>query len=132
MSIAVESAQVAQPYSLSFIQTMVAKIAPSIDTWLPEAVHISLQDLESVVSQIAHAPPPSRQYNRGGRHRQGGFQMSRSNFGSGNAKASGRPEWSNENWDNFMSPGSLSRYLLWNKKTLSASIADYKKNFNLG
>ena len=103
MSVAVEAAQAPQPYSLSFIQAMVAKIAPSIDTWLPKAVHASLQDLESVVSQIAHAPPPSRQYNRGGRDRQGGFQMSRSNFGSGNAKSSGRPEWSNENWDNFRS-----------------------------
>ncbi len=124
MSIAVESAQVAQPYSLSFIQTMVAKIAPSIDTWLPEAVHISLQDLESVVSQIAHAPPPSRQYNRGGRHRQGGFQMSRSNFGSGNAKASGRPEWSNENWDNFRSFKAT--------KVLSAetSVSQFRSVFN--
>jgi hypothetical protein len=30
-----------------------------------------------------------------------------------------------------MTPGSLSRWTLWNKKTLSASIADYKKRFNL-
>lgn len=103
MSVAVQATQVPQRYSLSFVQTMVAKIAPSIDEWLPKAVHASLKDLESVVSQIAHAPPPSRQYNRGARDRQGGFQISRSNFGSGTAKSSGRPEWSNENWDNFRS-----------------------------
>lgn len=37
----------------------------------------------------------------------------------------------NENWNDYMSAGSLSRYILWNKKTLSASIADYKSKFNL-
>ena len=37
----------------------------------------------------------------------------------------------NENWQNPMSAGSLSRYILWNKPTLRASIADYKKRFNL-
>ena len=36
-----------------------------------------------------------------------------------------------ENWNDFKSEGSLSRYILWNKKTLDASIADYKKKFNL-
>ena len=36
-----------------------------------------------------------------------------------------------ENWNDFKSAGSLSRYILWNKKTLNASIADYKKKFNL-
>jgi hypothetical protein len=37
----------------------------------------------------------------------------------------------NENWNDFTSPGSLSRYVLWNKKTLSASIADFKRRFDL-
>lgn len=37
----------------------------------------------------------------------------------------------NENWKNPKSAGSLSRYVLWNKKTLKASIADYKKRFKL-
>ena len=37
----------------------------------------------------------------------------------------------NENWNDYMSAGSLSRYILWNKKTISASIADYKKIFKL-
>jgi hypothetical protein len=37
----------------------------------------------------------------------------------------------NENWNDYMTPGSLSRWILWNKKTLSASIADYKIKFNL-
>ena len=35
-----------------------------------------------------------------------------------------------ENWENPMSAGSLSRYILWNKPTLRASISDYKKRFN--
>ena len=33
------------------------------------------------------------------------------------------------NFGDFMSASSLSRYILWNKPTLSASIADYKKKF---
>lgn len=37
----------------------------------------------------------------------------------------------NENWQDYKSAGSLSRYILWNLPTLSASIADYKKRFNL-
>ena len=36
-----------------------------------------------------------------------------------------------ENWNSFMTAGSLSRYLLWNLPTLKASIADYKKRFKL-
>jgi hypothetical protein len=37
----------------------------------------------------------------------------------------------NENWNNPTTAGSLSRFILWNKKTLKASINDYKKRFNL-
>ena len=37
----------------------------------------------------------------------------------------------NENWNDPTSAGALSRYILWNKTTLSASIADFKKRFNL-
>lgn len=37
----------------------------------------------------------------------------------------------NENWDDFMSAGSLARYILWNKKSLEESIKNYKKKFNL-
>ena len=36
-----------------------------------------------------------------------------------------------EDWNDYMSAGALSRWILWNKKTLSASIKDYKKRFNL-
>lgn len=36
-----------------------------------------------------------------------------------------------ENWSNPYTPGSLSRYVLWNKKTIKASITDYKKRFKL-
>ena len=36
-----------------------------------------------------------------------------------------------ENWNAPMTAGALSRWILWNKKTISASIADYKKRFNL-
>jgi len=35
----------------------------------------------------------------------------------------------NENWEDPYSAGSLSRWILWNKTTLSASIADYKMRF---
>jgi hypothetical protein len=36
-----------------------------------------------------------------------------------------------ENFNNPMTAGSLSRFLLWNKTTLAASIADFKKRFKL-
>ena len=36
----------------------------------------------------------------------------------------------NEEWDKPTTPGALSRWILWNKKTLKASIADFKKRFN--
>jgi len=36
-----------------------------------------------------------------------------------------------ENWNDKFSAGALSKFILWNKPTLSASIADYKKHFNL-
>lgn len=35
----------------------------------------------------------------------------------------------NENWRDAYSAGALSRYVLWNKPTLSASIKDYKRRF---
>jgi hypothetical protein len=37
----------------------------------------------------------------------------------------------NENWSDPKSAGALSRFVLWNKPTLSASIQDYKSRFNL-
>mgnify|MGYP003332344879 CR=1 FL=1 len=37
----------------------------------------------------------------------------------------------NEDFNNPTSSGSLSRFILWNKATLSASIADFKRRFNL-
>ncbi len=37
----------------------------------------------------------------------------------------------NEDWNDYMSAGSLSRYILWNQPTLSASISSYKRRFNL-
>ena len=36
-----------------------------------------------------------------------------------------------ENWNNPQSAGALSRWILWNKPTLSASIKDFKKRFKL-
>jgi len=36
-----------------------------------------------------------------------------------------------ENWRDPMTAGALSRFILWNKPTIRASIADYKKRFNL-
>lgn len=38
---------------------------------------------------------------------------------------------SRENWKDPTTPGALSKYVLWNKPSLKASIADYKKRFNL-
>ncbi len=37
----------------------------------------------------------------------------------------------NENWDDPFSAGALSRWILWNKKSLTDSISDYRKRFNL-
>ncbi len=37
----------------------------------------------------------------------------------------------NENWDKPDTPGALSRYILWNKKTLRGSIRDFKKRFGV-
>jgi hypothetical protein len=37
----------------------------------------------------------------------------------------------NENWNDPTTAGALSRWLLWNLKTLSASITDFKNRFNL-
>jgi hypothetical protein len=36
-----------------------------------------------------------------------------------------------ENWDDPTSAGACSRWLLWNKSTLEASITDFKRRFNL-
>lgn len=36
-----------------------------------------------------------------------------------------------ENWNDYTSAGSLSKNILWNKSTLSASIDDYKRKFKL-
>ena len=37
----------------------------------------------------------------------------------------------NETWENPMTAGSLSRYVLWNKPTVQSSIRDFKRRFNL-
>ena len=37
----------------------------------------------------------------------------------------------NENWTDYMTAGSLSKYILWNKTTRKASIQDYIKRFKL-
>jgi len=34
-----------------------------------------------------------------------------------------------ENWNAPMTAGALSRWILWNKPTLRASVEDYKKRF---
>lgn len=36
---------------------------------------------------------------------------------------------SSEDWNNAMTAGTLSLYILWSKPTISAGIADYKKKF---
>jgi hypothetical protein len=37
----------------------------------------------------------------------------------------------NEDWNDVMSAGSLSRWILWNKPTIEASVKDFKNHFNL-
>src|SRR6056300_891334 len=37
----------------------------------------------------------------------------------------------NENWQDYKSAGSLSRYILWNKPSITASYNDYLKRFGL-
>jgi hypothetical protein len=37
----------------------------------------------------------------------------------------------NENWNDPTTAGALSRWILWNKKSKEASIADFKRRFNL-
>ena len=36
-----------------------------------------------------------------------------------------------EDWNNPYTAGALSRWILWNKPTIKASIADYKQRFKL-
>jgi hypothetical protein len=36
-----------------------------------------------------------------------------------------------ENWRDPATPGALSRYILWNKKTVRASLADFRKRFHV-
>lgn len=43
----------------------------------------------------------------------------------------GRHSGMGEHWNQPDTPGALSRWVLWNKKTLKASISDFKKRFNL-
>ena len=37
----------------------------------------------------------------------------------------------NENWNDPMTSGALSRWILWNKPSLRESISDFKRRFNL-
>jgi hypothetical protein len=36
-----------------------------------------------------------------------------------------------EHWSRPDTPGALSRWILWNKKTLKASLSDFKRKFKL-
>lgn len=36
-----------------------------------------------------------------------------------------------EDWNNPITPGALSRWILWNKPTIRESISDYRRKFNL-
>jgi hypothetical protein len=36
-----------------------------------------------------------------------------------------------ENWDDPTTPGALSRWILWNKKTLRASLKDFKRRYHV-
>jgi len=41
------------------------------------------------------------------------------------------PKYTNENWSVPDTPGSLSRWILWNKPSLDESIKDYKNRYKL-
>ena len=41
------------------------------------------------------------------------------------------PKVTNENWNDMFSAGALSRWILWNKKTIKESIEDFKHRFKL-
>jgi len=36
-----------------------------------------------------------------------------------------------ENWNNILTPGALSRWILWNKKTIDLSLKDIKNRFGI-
>jgi len=36
-----------------------------------------------------------------------------------------------ENWNDPKSAGALSRYILWNKPTVEASLSDYRRRFRM-
>ena len=36
-----------------------------------------------------------------------------------------------ENWNDYMTAGSLSRWILWNRPSLNESIKDYMRKFKL-
>lgn len=36
-----------------------------------------------------------------------------------------------EDWNDPLKPGTLSRFILWNKPTLKASLEDYLRRFNI-
>ena len=36
-----------------------------------------------------------------------------------------------EDWSDATSSGALAKYILWNKTSISASLADYRRRFNL-
>jgi hypothetical protein len=37
----------------------------------------------------------------------------------------------NENWDDYMTAGSLSRYILWENKSFDTAVKEYMKKFGL-
>tara|TARA_R110000765_G_scaffold382844_1_gene474092 strand:- start:497 stop:787 length:291 start_codon:yes stop_codon:yes gene_type:complete len=37
----------------------------------------------------------------------------------------------NENWNNYMTPGSLSRWLLWEDRSLNTNVRNFRKRFKI-
>lgn len=91
----------ARRYSLSEVHAFICKNAKEIDGWLPEAVRVSLQELEKVVSDNAATTQLNIYGNchgGGGGNWRGGNRMHRGHHDSGKR---GAPQWKNDNWDNF-------------------------------
>lgn len=92
--------ETARRYSLSEVHAFLCRNASQIDNWLPEAVKISLQELEKVVSDNGTTAQVNVYSNRhGGGNWRGGNRIHRGHHDSG--KSGGAPQWKNDSWDNF-------------------------------
>jgi len=90
----------ARRYPLSEVHAFICKNASKIDSWLPEAVQNSLQELEKVVSDnVATTQLNVYGSRNGGSNLRGGVRVNRGHHDNGCYRRA--PQWKNDNWDNF-------------------------------